>query len=186
MEFARGFAFLLIFTVLLGGIYPLAVTGVAQLTMPHQANGSILTKDGQAIGSDLIGQNFADPKYFWPRPSAAGNGYDANNSSGSNLGPSSAKLAAAVTERATALQQSSEIASPPVDLVTASASGLDPHISPQSAYAQVLRIAKVRGLKEEDVRLIVRDTLENRALGVFGEPRVNVLKMNLALDARFP
>ncbi len=185
-EFIRGFGLLVIFSTILGGAYPLAVTGIAQFAMPGQANGSLIEKDGQTVGSALIGQNFTDPKYFWPRPSAAGNGYDGANSSGSNLGPSSAKLLASVTEKAKAISEASDGRNAPIDLVTSSASGLDPHISPLSAYLQVTRIAKARGLREEEVRSVTRDNLEERVLGVFGEPRVNVLKMNLALDALPP
>ncbi|MBC8050760.1 MAG: potassium-transporting ATPase subunit C, partial [Chitinophagales bacterium] len=126
-------------------------------------------------------------KYFWPRPSAAGaNGYDGASSSGSNYGPSSAKLLAAVTDKAKAVSEASEGRKAPIDLVTSSGSGLDPHISPLSAYLQVVRISKVRGLREEDVRSVVQANLEQRSLGLFGEPRVNVLKMNLALDALPP
>lgn len=182
-ELRRSLLLLAAFTVLLGGLYPLAITGVAQLAFPRAANGSLIVKDGQVIGSELIGQSFTDPKYFWSRPSAAGNGYDANNSSGSNLAPSSAKLVAAVTERAAAISAVSDGRNVPIDLVTASGSGLDPHISPKAALLQVTRVAKARGLKDEDVRSLVRANIEAPALGIFGERRVNVLKLNIALDA---
>lgn len=185
-EFVRGFALLIIFTAITGGAYPLLVTAIAQFSMPAQANGSMIEKDGQLVGSALIGQGFADVKYFWPRPSAAGSGYDGANSSGSNLAPSSAKLLAAVTDKAKTISAVSDGRDVPVDLVTSSASGLDPHITPLSAYLQVLRIAKARGVREEEVRSVVRDNLEEPTLGVFGEERVNVLRMNLALDALPP
>lgn len=172
-----------IFSVVLGLIYPLAVTAIGQLLFPYQANGSLIMKDGKIVGSELIGQSFVQPKYFLSRPSAAGAGYDAANSSGSNLGPTSAVLVKAVHERADAISGISDARKVPIDLVTASASGLDPHISPQAAYIQVIRIAKLRGMREEEVRSVITDHLEGPLLGIFGQPRVNVLKLNMALDA---
>ncbi len=182
VELRRSLLLLAAFTFLLGGLYPLAVTGIAQAVFPSAANGSLIIKDGQVIGSMLIAQGFTDPKYFWPRPSAAGNGYDANNSSGTNLAPSSAKLATSVIEKAKAISAVSDGRNVPVDLVTSSGSGLDPHISPKSALLQVIRVANARGLKPEEVRSLVRKNIEEPTLGIFGERRVNVLKLNLALD----
>jgi len=173
-----------------GVIYPLAVTGVAQVAFPRQANGSLLEQDGKAIGSQLVGQPFDDPRYFWGRPSATGPfPYNAAASSGSNLGPSNAALTQAVQARIDALvaaNQAVGIANPaliPVDLVTASGSGLDPHISPAAADYQAPRVARARGLAVAQVRLLVAQSTEGRQLGFLGEPRVNVLKLNLALDA---
>ncbi|MGH7599132.1 MAG: potassium-transporting ATPase subunit KdpC [bacterium] len=177
---------LLVLTLVTGVAYPLLVTGIAQLVFPKQANGSLIYQDGKAIGSALIGQPFDDPKYFWSRLSATGPfPYNAAASSGSNLGPTNEALFKAVEVRAQALRQadSSHTQPIPVDLVTASGSGLDPHISPAAALYQVPRIARVRNWEESAVRRLVEKHIEGRQLGFLGESRVNVLKLNLALNA---
>jgi K+-transporting ATPase ATPase C chain len=175
--------------VLLGVVYPLAVTGVARLVFPYRAGGSIvLDGSGKAVGSELIGQGFSSPAYFQPRPSAAGEkGWDPLASGGSNLGPTSTKLRDRVTADAARLrtENPSAPAQVPADLVTASGSGLDPHLSPVAALWQVPRVAGARGVSEPRVRALVEDTVEGRELGVLGEPRVNVLLLNLALDRQF-
>ena len=179
------FLMLLIFTVITGVAYPLLVTGIAQVVFPHQANGSLIEQQGVVIGSELIGQQFDDPKYFWGRPSATSpNPYNAASSSGSNLGPTNPALISAVTARVQTLHEAdpANVLPIPVDLVTASASELDPHISVASALYQVHRVAAARGWSEAEVKSLVEKYTEGRQFGFLGEPRVNVLLLNLALD----
>jgi K+-transporting ATPase ATPase C chain len=175
--------------VLTGLIYPYVMTGLAQVLLPWRANGSLLTDEkGRVIGSELIAQGFANPAYLQPRPSAAGEkGYDATSSSGSNLGSTSKKLQARIKEDLKRLKEENPDASGPVpaDLVTASGSGLDPHVSPQGAIWQVPRIAKARGISSERIKAVVEANVEGRTFGILGEPRVNVLMVNLALDQQF-
>ena len=171
-------------TVVLGLGYPLAVTGLAQLLFPRQANGLDVT--GQIVGGDLIGQPFASPGYFWSRPSAAGRGYDAGASSGSNLGPTNRKLHERVQADVARLQATNPGVPGPVDLVTTSASGLDPHITPAAAAFQVPRVARERGIERALLERLVSGQTEGRQFGLLGEPRVHVVRLNRALDERFP
>lgn len=176
------FLMTIVTTVLLGLIYPLAVTGLSQVLFPAKANGQLIVHDGQVIGSRIIGQPFNGPAYFHSRPSAAGTGYDAANSGGTNLGPTNRALIDRVNNNAAALAAENPGTPVPVDLVTTSASGLDPDITPAAAYFQVRRVASERHLPEGRVRNLVQAHLEGRQLGFLGEPRVNVLELNLALD----
>ena len=178
-------ASIVVFTVITGVVYPLIVTGFAQLVFPHQANGSLIVNNGKTVGSSLIGQSFSSPKYFWARPSATSPmPYNAANSSGSNLGPLNPALTENVKARITQLKAAYAASKPlvPVDLVTASGSGLDPDISPASAEYQISRVAKTRNIDESEVRKLIAQYIRNRQLGILGEPRVNVLELNLALD----
>src|SRR5664279_3232663 len=173
--------------VLLCGIYPVVVWGIAQGLFPSQANGSLVSVKGQVIGSSLLAQNFTGASYFHPRPSAAGDGYDAVSSGGSNLGPTSQKLITAVKERVAAYRAENKLAPEvfiPVDAVTASASGLEPHISVQNALLQSSRVAGARGISEEALRKMIAVRTEGRDIGIFGEPRVNVLMLNLDMDGK--
>lgn len=175
---------LLLLTVLTGALYPLVVTGAAQALFPWRANGSLIERGGVVVGSELIGQPFADPRYFWPRPSATSPACNGAASGGSNLGPTNPAFLAAVRARVEALGRANPDAAglPPVDLVTASASGLDPHVSPAAALWQVPRVAKARGLPAEELRALALRHVERSAGGVLGPAHVNVLRLNLALD----
>ena len=178
----------IVFTLLTGILYPLAVTGAAQAMFNKQANGSLIERNGQVVGSDLIGQNFAKPEYFHPRPSAAGNGYDAANSGGSNLGPTNPALSDRLTKDAAQFRKDNPSFTGPIpaDAITTSGSGLDPEITPANALAQSARVAGARGASVEAIQNLVAANTQGRDLGVLGEPRVNVLKLNLALDAAVP
>jgi K+-transporting ATPase ATPase C chain len=169
-------------TIMFGLVYPLIVTGLAQLLFKEKANGQLITRDGQLVGSRLIGQSFSSARYFHSRPSAAGNGHDAANSSGSNYGPTNQKLVDRIKGDALVAQTDQPGTDVPIDLVTASASGLDPQISPASADYQVARVAKARGMSKDTVRALVAKNTERRQLGLLGEPRTNVLQLNLDLD----
>lgn len=173
-------------TVLFGLIYPLVVTGLAQLIFPQKANGQLIQKDGQIVGSTLIGQGFSSPGYFHSRPSAAGNGWDAANSAGSNLGPTNQKLIDRVKGDVATSQADNPGTPVPIDLVTTSASGFDPHITPAAAEFQLARVAKARGITVDQLRPLVAKHTESRQLGFLGEPRVNVLELNLDVDQQFP
>lgn len=182
-----GVSMIVLFTALLGIAYPLAITGIAGAIMPAQAQGSLIEKDGKVIGSALIGQNFSADRYFWPRPSATGEApYNAAASSGTNLGTTSEKLRQAVKDQIDRLHKAGIAGEIPADAATSSGSGLDPHISPAYALAQVERVAKARGLTADSVRTLVIGHTDGRLLGIVGEPRVNVLELNLALDSFKP
>ena len=178
--------FTLITTVVFGLLYPLVVTMFSQWIFPHQANGSLVMKDGKVIGSKLIAQAFTGDQYFHPRPSAAGSGYDPTSSSGSNLAPTNQALVTRVQQDVAKLQKENPGAAIPADLVTTSGSGLDPDISPAAADFQIPRVAKARGISPDDLRRIVARRTQPRQLGLLGEPRVNVLELNLDLDASAP
>ncbi|HLF76206.1 MAG TPA: potassium-transporting ATPase subunit KdpC [Dehalococcoidia bacterium] len=187
-DFKAAIISMVFFTVLCGLAYPLLITGIAQGAFPRQANGSIVKQDGEAVGSSLVGQSFSGPEYFHARPSGAGaDGYDGGASSGSNLGPSSQALVDRVSESLASVRDENDLdseASVPVDAVTASGSGLDPHISPAYAELQIARVASERRMTEDEVRSLVKKFTDGSTFLVLGEPRVNVLRLNLALDAR--
>ena len=173
-------------TIILGVIYPLAITGIAQVAFPAQANGQLVERNGRVVGSRIIGQGFSSPGYFRSRPSATSVPYDAANSSGSNYGPTNKKLMDAVAANVAAAKKENATAAVPVDMVTTSASGFDPHITPANAEFQVPRVARERGMSEAEVRRLVDTHTEGRTFGFLGEPRVNVFELNLALDSVKP
>jgi potassium-transporting ATPase KdpC subunit len=173
-------------TVLLGVIYPLVITVIAQVAFRDQANGQLITQNGTVIGSRLIGQAFSSPGYFRPRPSAAGTGYDAANSAGSQLGPTNKKLIDNIKANVEAARKENPNAPVPIDLVTTSASGFDPHISPAAAAFQLPRVARERGIPDAEVQRLIDANTAGRTFGFLGEPRVNVLELNLALDSQYP
>lgn len=184
-QIKSGFILIILLSVLTGIIYPLVITGIAQLLFSWEANGSLIRQYGKTVGSALIGQSFTNPKYFWGRPSATTQfPYNGNSSSGSNLGPSNPNLLVLIKIRVKNLQNNLGSIPVPVDLVTASGSGLDPEISPLAAYYQVPRIAQARGISEEQVHSLIHQHIKDRLLGILGEPRVNVLQLNLSLDKR--
>jgi len=187
-ELGPGFRLTLIFTILTGLIYPAVMTGVSELIFPKQANGSLVTVNGAVVGSSLIGQSFAKPEYFHPRPSAAGNGYDATNSGASNLGPTNQKLVDRVKGSIADFHKDNPDYTGPIpsDVLMASGSGLDPHISPAAAEAQLARVAKARRVSEDQVKPLIAQFTQAPDLGFLGEPRVNVLLLNIALDQKFP
>ncbi len=178
----RILAFTLTMTILTGLVYPLAVTGIAQTLFPNRSAGSLIEKDGKVIGSSLIAQNFERPEYFHPRPSAAGTGYEADNSGASNLGLTSKVLNDSYVQRTAAQKEMNGNVAPPADMISASGSGLDPHISPEAADYQAPRIARERNISLESVQSMIKDHTQGRSFGILGAPRVNVLELNLALD----
>jgi K+-transporting ATPase ATPase C chain len=182
-ELRPALVLVLIMTALTGLAYPLAMTGVAQLLMPQRADGSLIVREGRVIGSSLIAQRFTRPDYFNPRPSAAGQGYEADKSGATNLGPNNRRLIESIIERTNQLRAELGERRIPIGAVTSSGSGLDPHIAPQTAFAQASRVARARNMTESDVYQLIRSHIEDRTFTILGEPRVNVLHLNLALDA---
>jgi K+-transporting ATPase ATPase C chain len=187
-ELGPGFRLTLIFTILTGLLYPAVMTGLSEAIFPKQANGSLVTVNGTLVGSSLIAQGFTKPEYFHPRPSAAGNGYDATASGGSNLGPTSQALMTRIQTSAVAFRKENPdfTGNIPSDILTTSASGLDPHISPAAAEAQAARVAKARGVSQDEVEPLIAQFTQRPDWGFLGEPRVNVLLLNIALDQKLP